>query len=168
MVLVMKRINLILLMIALTGFFGASNVFSGNYRDDDLSNRIAVAEQVLDKKFLYFDSTMFGDLTTGKDGELIEGELSELSNGTLAHLKKMLLIAADKKRDIAVSGRSAERTADMLFSALSELKRKDLKRVTVLYIGEKEYMKILRKIARTKRVTLKYRTLPEPLSVDRS
>ena len=164
----MRNIKFILLAITLIGYSFASNTYSGAYRDDDLSSRIALAEQVLDEKFLYFDSTMFGDLTKGEDGELVEGELSEVSNGTLSHLKKMLLISADNEKDIAVSGRSAERTANMLFIALSELKRNELKRVTVLYIGEKKYMKILRKVAKTKRVVLKYRTLPELLITEKS
>ncbi len=117
-----------------------SSCLSNNspYLDDNLSDRMAVAERHFDKTPIYFDTSKFEYIATRELSDNQERELHEVNGSSPEALSKLLLSAKKESENVAVSGIDEKHSAAVIIMALTILKNEDLSNVNLLYIGSKE------------------------------
>jgi len=149
------RASILTLVLLIIGCTSSPSI----YVDDNLSDRMELAQKLLGKKHKYFDTSMYGDLVLLEDGRQIEINLAEVQNGDVKSLIKLLNEAYRLNQPIAVSGRSAKRTASLLNEAIYNNKYKE-KMLYVLYIGNERYYLRLKKKLSNKNIYLTFAKTP--------
>jgi len=134
------------------------------YLDDNYSDRRALATRLLGKDATYFDVSIYSE----KEAIVIQSGTSPLREGNSQYLTgltleltQQLLSMVPEGGIIAVSGISPSVTAEILREALTALPENSLAKVTLLFIGERQFVSKLSRLVEIKQGRFIFAPLPQ-------
>lgn len=114
------------------------------YLDDNLSNRIELANAYFPSNPIYFDTSMFEKVATKQSSENQSKELFEVSAGTSEKFVEVLKIAQEKRKDIAISGLDSFHSSNILTKSVLLAEVPIDSGLNILFIGDSQYYKAIK------------------------
>ena len=130
------------------------------YLDDNLSNRIELANSYFSNNPIYFDTSMFEKVATKQSAENQSKELIEVSAGTSEKLVEVLKLAQDRHKNIAISGLDSFHCSNILIKSVLLAEIPVDSGMHILFIGDSQYYKAIEERIGS-RVNLFFHDFPE-------